>query len=129
MIENNVLSHNNYQEFRDNPLLMVDQKETEEIIKKTDDNVGLLIDVAHLKVSANTLGFSAEKYLMNFKEIVKAYHFSDNQGLEDSNDMISNDSWFWPYINTNLDYYSLEIYNASAQVLKQQLALAFTHLN
>jgi len=127
LIENNVLSYNNYHEFKDNPLLMVDQKETEEIMEKTDDNVGLLIDVAHLKVSANTLGFSAEKYLMNFKETVKAYHFSDNQGLEDSNDVIDNDSWFWPYINPDLDYYSLEIYNASAQVLKQQLEIAITH--
>jgi len=129
MIENNVLSHNNYHEFKQNPLLMVDQDETEEIIEKTDSNTGLLIDVAHLKVSANTLDFSSEQYLRHFKDMVSAYHFSDNQGLEDSNDLIDNDSWFWPYINPNLDYYSLEIYNVNAQVLKQQLDLASAHLN
>ena len=129
LIENNVLSQNNYQEFGHNPLLMVDQSETEEIIRKTDDNVGLLIDVAHLKISANTLNFSPEKYLINFNDSVKAYHFSENLGLEDSNDLISNSSWFWPYINSNLDYYSLEIYNCSSQALKQQLDLTFNHLS
>ena len=36
---------------------MVDQRETEEILAKTNENVGLLIDVAHLKVSAKTLVF------------------------------------------------------------------------
>ena len=34
---------------------MVDKTETEEVLQKTNDNVGLLIDVAHLKVSAKTL--------------------------------------------------------------------------
>ena len=57
-------------------------------------------------------------------DTTSAYHLSDNQGLEDSNNLIKHDSWFWPYINTNLDYYSLEIYNVSAQTLKQQLELA-----
>jgi len=123
MIENNVLSHKNYHEFKQNPLLMVDKSETEEIIEKTDSNVELLIDVAHLKVSANTLGFSAKDYLLNFIDTTLAYHLSDNQGQEDSNNLIKHDSWFWPYINTNLDYYSLEIYNVSAQTLKQQLEL------
>ena len=124
MVENNVLSYKNYHEFKQNPLLMVDQSETEEIIERTDSNVELLIDVAHLKVSANTLGFSAKDYLLNFMDTTSAYHLSDNQGLEDSNNLIKHDSWFWPYINTNLDYYSLEIYNVSAQTLKQQLELA-----
>jgi sugar phosphate isomerase/epimerase len=129
LIENNVLSYNNYQEFKLNPLLMVDHQETEEIIANTDDNVGLLVDVAHLKVSANTLGFSAPGYLKDFKEKISAYHFSDNEGLEDSNDVVSHESWFWPYINPDLDYYSLEVYNASAQLLKQQLELTREHVN
>jgi sugar phosphate isomerase/epimerase len=125
LIENNVISQKNFLEFKCNPLLMVDQSETEEILAKTNENVGLLIDVAHLKVSAKTLNFSPENYLLNFKETAKAYHFSDNQGFEDSNELISKNSWFWPYINKNLDYYSLEIYNVSSHVLKQQLELTY----
>ena len=125
LIENNVVSKKNFLEFKCNPLLMVDQSETEEILIKTNENVGLLIDVAHLKVSAKTLNFSPEKYLLNFKETANGYHFSDNQGFEDSNELISNNSWFWPYINKNLDYYSLEIYNVNSHALKQQLELTY----
>ena len=124
MIENNVLSHKNFQEFQENPLLMVDSKETNEILNSTDENVGLLIDVAHLKVSANTLNFSAEDYLEEFRDSVCAYHLSDNDGLEDTNNILSDSSWFWNHINTSLNYYSLELYNLEPVVMKQQLELA-----
>ena len=123
LVENNVLSSANYSSFGENPLLMVDEDETHEIMNRSHNNLGLLIDVAHLKVSANTLGFSAVDYLNNFYDSVSAYHFSDNLGLEDSNDEITEESWFWPYINKGLDYYSLEIYNIPERTQSQQLRL------
>ena len=123
MIENNVLSNTNFKEFQDNPLLMVESKETNEILDNTDENVGLLIDVAHLKVSANTLNFSAEDYLIEFQDSVCAYHLSDNNGLEDSNSIFKDNSWFWDYLNKSLDYYSLELYNLEPEIIKKQLQL------
>ena len=74
-------------------------------------------------MSANTLGISAINYLNNFYRSVSAYHFSDNSGSEDSNDKLSEESWFWPYINVEKDYYSLEVYNADPCLLKNQLEL------
>ena len=124
MIENNVLSYKNFQEFEENPLLMVESKETNEILNSTDQNVGLLIDVAHLKVTANTLNFSAEDYLEEFRDSVCAYHLSDNDGLEDTNNILLDSSWFWNHINTSLNYYSLELYNLEPHALKKQLELA-----
>ena len=94
MIENNVLSQKNYSEFGDCPLMMVEVEETLEIMRKTNDNVGLLIDVAHLKVSARTLGFSAQEYLEEFKFSSLGYHLSDNNGLSDDNNQVTEDSWF-----------------------------------
>ena len=45
-----------------------------------------LVDVAHLKVSANTLNFDAREYLEIFKkDKIGGYHLSDNNGLVDSN--------------------------------------------
>lgn len=129
MIENNVLSQKNYLEFGGCPLMMVEVEETTEIMNKTNENVGLLIDVAHLKVSANTLGFSGQEYLQEFKSLVSAYHLSDNNGLEDSNDPISEKSWFWPFINRDLDYYTLEIYQNDGKLLRSQLELAEGFLN
>ena len=123
LVENNVLSKDNYISFGENPLLMVDQDETHEIMSRSHRNLGLLIDVAHLKVSANTLKFSPVAYLENFYDLVSAYHFSDNFGFEDSNDEITEDAWFWPYINKGLDYYSLEIYGVTEKKQRQQLDL------
>jgi uncharacterized protein (UPF0276 family) len=124
-----VLSDKNNKQFATNPLLMVDYEETEEIISKTGPNVSLLLDVAHLKVSSTSLGFSKESYVTDFRDITAAYHLSDNSGLEDSNEAIGPDSWFWPLIDRNLDYYSLEIYNASPDLLRQQLDIARKELN
>ena len=123
LIENNVLSSANYLSFGNNPLLMVDQLETQKIMDRSHHNIGLLIDVAHLKVSANTLDFSAIDYLMNFYDFVDAYHFSDNLGLADTNDEISSSSWFWPYIRKDLNYYSIEVYNKTPSFLKNQIEL------
>jgi sugar phosphate isomerase/epimerase len=129
LVENNVLSSANYKSFGENPLLMVDHDETNDIMNLSHHNLGLLIDVAHLKVSATTLGFSAVDYLNSFYNTVCAYHFSDNLGLEDSNDEITSESWFWPYINMGLDYYSLEVYNKSPNFLKNQIELITSKLN
>jgi len=128
MIENNVLSHKNYEEFKDNPLLMIDSTETKEVLDNTHDNVGLLVDVAHLKVSANTLNFSAIDYLKQFFNDIQGYHLSDNDGRADTNSPITKKSWFWPYINKNVDYFSLEIYQNNGDILKSQYNLAKTML-
>jgi sugar phosphate isomerase/epimerase len=123
MIENNVLSHKNYSEFGGCPLMMVTLDETSEIMKKTNDNVGLLIDVAHLNVSAQTLNFSAKEYLQEFESSTLGYHLSDNDGFSDTNNAVTENSWFWPFIKKNLEYYTLEIYDHNGELLKSQLEL------
>ena len=123
LIENNVLSSRNYNSFGKNPFLMVDKAETEEVLTNSHNNLGLLIDVAHLKVSANTLEFSKIDFLNYFKDSISGYHLSDNSGLTDSNDDIEETSWFWPFINRHLNYYSLEVYNSDPKSLFKQLEL------
>ncbi|MAZ25423.1 MAG: hypothetical protein CMK41_06590 [Porticoccaceae bacterium] len=123
MIENNVLSTRNHLEFGDNPLMMVEINEADELMSKTDDNVGLLIDVAHLKVSSKTLGFSPQEYLTHFKNVTWGYHFSDNDGFEDTNSRITDKSWFWPFINKKACYFSLEVYESNKKILKSQYEL------
>ena len=123
LVENNVLSGINYASFGENPLLMVEGSETQEIMDRSHSNLGLLVDVAHLKVSANTLSFSATDYLDRFYSSVDAYHFSDNLGLEDTNNEITISSWFWPHVRKDADYYSVEVYNKSPGFLKTQVEL------
>lgn len=123
LLENNVMSASNHDSFGENPFLMTHHHEIIEIMKSTDENVGLLVDLAHLKVSANVEKFCKFEFLEVTTEYTQAYHLSDNNGLADTNDPVSSNSWFWPYINKNLNYYTLEVYNQSFDIIKDQLRI------
>ena len=89
-------------------------------MENTPDNVGLLIDVAHLKVSAQALKFDKIEFLNKSKLWVRGFHLSDNDGTKDSNEMINDNAWFWPVVKKKLDYYSIEVYNVDYKTLNQQ---------
>ncbi len=128
MIENNVLSARNAHEFSANPLLMCDPDECQKIMKMMPDSVMLLIDVAHLKVSANSLRFDATKMFESCDERITAYHLSDNDGLEDSNKPFHDDAWFWPHLKSDVGYYSVEVYGRTPGQLLQQVDLVRSKL-
>ena len=121
LIENNVISDSNIKRFGEDPLLMTAPKEAKFIMENTPSNVNMLLDVAHLKVSANSLGFDRYEMFSACDNWIKAYHFSDNDGKSDSNKRIDIDSWFWPYVKKNENYYTLEIYNSDINELKEQI--------
>lgn len=123
LVENNVLSHSNYKEFGENPLLMVTPDEAVRIMESTLSNVNMLVDVAHLKVSARTLGFDPISMFTKCQKWIHAYHLSDNDGLSDSNQEVREDSWFWEHLQRDLKYYSLEIYKTDLDHMKRQFAL------
>ena len=128
LIENNVISADNYDQFSCDPFLMTNSEECVKVMQATSDNVQLLIDVAHLKVSSNSLGYDPVQFLKDCDEWIKAYHLSDNDGTKDSNEPISDTSWFWPFIKKRLDYYSLEIYGISSQETLKQYQIAESNL-
>tara|TARA_B100001175_G_C19502460_1_gene638908 strand:+ start:585 stop:1436 length:852 start_codon:yes stop_codon:yes gene_type:complete len=123
LIENNVLTKKNLQNFKTNPLLMTDYKEAEKIMKKTRDNVNILLDVAHLKVSSRTQKFSKINFLKKCDKWIKAYHLSDNEGINDTNEDLKQNSWFWKYLKKNVLYYTLEIKFKNFKNLKKQINL------
>lgn len=123
MIENNVLSAKNAKEFSTNPLLMSDPQESQAIMKLMPDNLGLLIDVAHLKVSANSLGFEPALMFDLCRERITGYHLSDNNGLEDSNQPFTEDAWFWRHLDFDVDYHTVEVYGCTPDQLLQQTQL------
>ncbi len=124
MIENNVLSKNNAETFQDNPFLMADLEETIYIMDNTSDNVHLLVDVAHLKVSANSLKFDPVEYLAKTQKYTRGYHLSDNDGTSDSNKEFHKDAWFWDHIKKDLKYYSIEVYTDDTKKIINQIKLA-----
>ena len=123
MIENNVLSAKNAAEFSANPLLMCDPGECHKIMGLLPGSVKLLIDVGHLKVSANSLSFDSSQMFDLCHARIAGYHLSDNNGLEDSNQPFGEDAWFWPQLNPDVDYCSVEVYGCTPRQLAQQATL------
>jgi sugar phosphate isomerase/epimerase len=124
LIENNVLSAANRRQFSINPLLMATTEECEYVMQQLSGGVKLLVDVAHLKVSAKSLNFDPIDFLTRLNPWISAYHLSDNDGLSDSNGSVAVESWFWTYLKRDLDYYSLEVYNVGFAELYNQVELA-----
>lgn len=58
--------------------------------------LGLLVDVGHLKVSAETLGFDPHLFLDLVAPHTVALHLSDNDGQRDSHSSFGSDAWFLP---------------------------------
>lgn len=128
LVENNVLSNKNLSNFGGDPFLLTQSLESNHFMNEMPENVKLLIDVAHVKVTASSLKFEPEKMLNECANWTYAYHLSDNDGITDSNSPVTSESWFWPYLKKNVEFYVLEVYNISANELLQQVSLVSTML-
>ena len=93
------------------------------LMNETPANVSLLLDVAHLKVLALTLGFSKRQFLENSNDLTLTNHLSVNDAKNYSNDPIEKDSWLWPYLRRDLSFYSHEFRGQPFRILKSQIRL------
>lgn len=123
LVENNVLSTKNFQVYGENPLLMVGEEDILEIMGRLPSEVGLLLDVGHLKVSATTLGFAPGSALASCNSYVSAYHLSDNDGITDTNGRFSEDSWFWEFLDSRASFATVEVYSPSPSELMRQVEI------
>ena len=112
-VENNVFSSTNYETYNgDNIFMLTSSKEYDELRNKIDFN--LLLDVAHLKVSAKTLGFDFEDELKKMIAISDYIHISDNDALHDLNHKLQKDSSLVELLgqqNLKNKNFTLEIYD------------------
>ena len=111
LIENNVINKKNLILFNGNPLLLTHPIDIIKFFKKTPKNVGFLLDVGHLKVSAKTENFNLINSLKKLNKIVTGYHLSDNDFIEDRNLSFSKRSWFIKFLKKRLNYYTIEVYD------------------
>jgi sugar phosphate isomerase/epimerase len=123
LVENNVINNANLQIYGDDPLLLTTPDEIASFMESAPSNVGLLLDVAHLKVSSISRSFDMVIAHEKLKKWVKGYHLSDNSGYADSNDPVTELSWFWDYLVRGLDFYTLEVYQQPIAKLVEQCAL------
>jgi sugar phosphate isomerase/epimerase/predicted GNAT family acetyltransferase len=97
LVENNVLAKMNVYSDGANPLLCVEAEEMLQLFREIPDpRLGLLLDTAHLKVSAKTLGFNLESSAENVLPKTRCVHHSDNDGLSDNNQPFGESYWFLP---------------------------------
>jgi sugar phosphate isomerase/epimerase len=86
-VENNVLSERNFISFGGQNLLMLcDSDEYSSLNQQT--RLNLLLDIAHLKVSAQTLGKSFREEAARLWSESSYLHISDNDGTRDSNEPV-----------------------------------------
>ena len=105
--------------FKTNPLLLTTPSEILNFFKKLKYyklDIGLLLDVAHLKVSSKTLGFNLQKAHRDLSKIITAYHLSDNNGFQDSNQKFDKKSWFWKNLKKKVKFFTIEVYNVDYKV-------------
>ena len=112
-IENNVFSKTNSETYNgENPFMMTNFSEYKALKEKIDFQ--LLLDVAHLKVSANTLGLNWENEFENMMNESNYIHISDNDSFHDLNNQLKKSSSLLAMIRQadtfNKDF-TLEIYD------------------
>lgn len=99
-LENNVFSRSNFEAFEgENPFLLTDVESYQEL--KSIMSFELLLDLAHLKVSATTLGLGFDNELEFLLPRASYLHLSENDGLADQNKALKMDSGIMEFLTPN----------------------------
>lgn len=112
-LENNVVSATNYNNFGNtDPFFMSQSQEIFEFSEQI--NFGLILDVAHLKVSANTLGLALKEELDKLMPVSNYIHISDNDGKADTNQPLEQGSELYEMLKKydfNGAIFTIEVYS------------------
>ena len=125
LIENNVLAKMNQYEDGTNPLLCVESDECKQLIQDVNNKrIGLLLDTAHTKVSAKTLGFDALVFFKELQQHTQCIHHSDNEGDFDNNQSIKEDYWFLPLMKNYANcLHVLEVKKITEEEIREQISI------
>ena len=93
-IENNVLSKYNLVDGRNKLLLMCEAWEFKKLFQEIKlENLGILLDLGHLKISSNILKFNANNFIENLKNKIFLVHIHENNGEVDEHKCIKKGDW------------------------------------
>lgn len=124
-IENNVLSEANYNNYKkNNPLLMTTSSEILSFLEIT--KLPLLLDVAHLKVTTQTLGLNFVNEFSKLIPFSDYIHLSDNDGTKDSNNAFERKSELFEYLkgcNLAGKDFTIEVYSGIKDVMSSYVAI------
>jgi sugar phosphate isomerase/epimerase len=123
LVENNILTMGTLAANGPDVLLMVGPDDIAKAFEFLPDKVGLLLDVAHLEVSAHTLGIDPTKALTETQPFTRAYHLSGTDTHSDLAMPVTDASWFWAELRPDIEYVTLEVSPRFGQSLSSQVAL------
>lgn len=120
-IENNVIASFNLVNGRNLVGLCATADEILQTYKDVgSSNLGFLIDVGHLKVTATSLGFDMQTFLDRVSPHIMAFHLSDNDGRADQNRPFDGHAWFIPRLAEFPDAAMvLEAYDLDIDVIRE----------
>ena len=119
-IENNVINSENHETYdHTNPLMLTCINEYNNLKSKLDFTP--LIDIAHLKVSAHTLGLDFENEMRTLLNKTDYIHVSDNDGLKDSNNSMEENGSIYQFLSRNPEFIkqktiTLEVYDTISEI-------------
>ena len=124
-VENNVVSPMNLVNGENILLLGVTSDDLLDIAESVNrNNLGFLIDVGHLKISAKSLCFDPKQFFNDIGDRIIAFHLSDNNGIFDTNEIFDEKAWFLPEIQQFLECHTvIETYKLSPEQLKKEITL------
>jgi len=125
-IENNVFSKTNADTYDgENPFMMTNFDEYKSLKEKI--NFNLLLDVAHLKVSAKTLGLDWKEEFENMMSVSNYIHVSDNDGFHDLNNQLTKSSSLLSMLkrsDTKNKDFTLEVYDEISAIKRSYVVLS-----
>lgn len=125
-IENNVFSKTNADTYDGkNPFMMTNFDEYKSLKEKI--NFNLLLDVAHLKVSAKTLGLDWKEEFENMMSVSNYIHVSDNDGFHDLNNQLTKSSSLLSMLkrsDTKNKDFTLEVYDEISAIKRSYVVLS-----
>jgi len=127
LVENNVLSKKNLQNFGTNPFLLVEVEEILNFLDGMDNEIGLLLDIGHLNVSSKSLGFERTRAILELREVAEGYHLSENNGLADDHLALEQDFWGLDYLGSEAEFVTLEIHSQEPTEMFESINLLKGH--
>ncbi len=102
LVENNVLTRQNLENWGQDALMWTHAEEIKHwLFSKFDGDLGLLLDVGHLKVSSKTLGLDFAAELGALAPLAQGMHVHGNNGEYDSHSAPIFDSTIWGLVDSS----------------------------
>jgi sugar phosphate isomerase/epimerase len=94
-IENHMVAQKDVQEGQNPYSILYRAEEFERLwALLPSPNLGMLLDLGHLKTSACSLDFDKHDFIEKVKDRIIAFHVHDNSGQDDEHKVVEKDAWF-----------------------------------